>query len=264
MLKKHGAELSTLTAISSFNVEHPIDVYRFLKDIGSTYHQYIPIVERADNALVTPWSVTPAQLERCFIETFDEWVRNDVARIRVQIFEHALSAWVGIGSTACTFSETCGVALVVEHDGSVYSCDHYVQPDHRLGNVLTRHLCDMAESEFQQRFGQDKCELLPACCRTCDVAFICNGDCPRHRFVTSPDGKQVSYLCEAYKGLFHHMVGHLEIMGELLRRRASPALIMDMLRCEDEEVLVPEVDAPCSCGSGRKLKNCHGRHLTVA
>lgn len=283
VLKKHRVEFNTLTVVNSLNGDRPLEVYRFLKEIGSVFHQYIPLVERAsdprskqlglrlgappalgeptaatDPFAVTGASVGPEQFGRFLKAIFDEWVRHDVGTVFVQLFETALSHWVGAGSGLCVFAETCGRAVIIEHDGSVYSCDHYVYPDYHLGNVLSDDLRSLVESGSQRRFGDAKRDAVPDCCGHCDVAFICNGDCPKHRFVPAPPGdRPVSYLCLAYKALFRHMAPHLDTMAELLHRQLSPAGIMEILR--HRESGKPHRDAPCPCGSGRKFRNCHGR-----
>jgi uncharacterized protein len=251
VLKKHAVEFNTLTVVNSLNSEHPGEVYAFLKQIGSSFIQFIPVVERrparvdltvhgaalaeppspADSdhadATVTDWSVRPDAYGEFLVQVFDQWVRNDVGSIFVQHFDVALGNWLGIGSSLCVFAPTCGSALAIEHNGDVYSCDHYVYPKYRLGNVLTESLGDMVASGPQRRFGRDKQDTLPAYCRRCEVRFACNGECPKHRFTLTPDGEAgLNYLCPAYKRFFGHIDPYMKIMADLLRAGRPAADIM--------------------------------------
>ncbi|MDB5356625.1 MAG: radical sulfatase maturation protein [Phycisphaerales bacterium] len=251
VLKKHAVEFNTLTVVNSLNSEHPGEVYAFLKQIGSSFIQFIPVVERrparvdltfhgaalaeppspADSGhadvTVTDWSVRPEAYGEFLVQVFDQWVRNDVGSIFVQHFDVALGNWLGIGSSLCVFAPTCGSALAIEHNGDVYSCDHYVYPKYRLGNVLTESLGDMVASGPQRRFGRDKQDTLPAYCRRCEVRFACNGECPKHRFTLTPDGEAgLNYLCPAYKRFFGHIDPYMKIMADLLRAGRPAADIM--------------------------------------
>jgi uncharacterized protein len=156
-------------------------------------------------------------------------VRQDVGRVFVQLFDVALGNWMGLGSSLCVFAEKCGSALAVEHNGDLYSCDHYVYPQYRLGNLLNRSLGEMVQSRRQTQFGADKLASLPKYCRACDVRFACNGECPKHRFIPTPDGEPgLNYLCPAYKKFFHHIDPHLRAMGQLLRAGRAAAEIMSL------------------------------------
>lgn len=240
-LKKHGVEFNTLTTVNRINGSKPLEVYRFLRDIGSGFLQFIPIVERLpdtearalglDLALppradeegsvrlpVTDWSVEPCQYGSFLCAIFDEWVRRDVGRTFVQLFDVTLGNWMGLGSSLCYFSETCGSALAMEHNGDVYSCDHYVYPNFKLGNILNKSLGAMVGSEFQKQFGQAKKDALPAYCRSCEVRHLCHGECPKHRFLRTPDGEPgLNYLCAAYKMFFNHTAPAMQKMASLLR-----------------------------------------------
>jgi len=252
LLKKHGVEFNTLTVVHRANSQQPLEVYRFLKSIGSRYLQFIPLVERAapkkmkslgydfaepplpegnnDVATVTPWSVEPEQYGIFICAIFDEWVRHDVGQTFVQLFDVALGNWMGLGSSLCVFAEKCGAALAIEHNGDLYSCDHYVYPRYRLGNVLNQDLGAMANSPEQTMFGNDKLDSLPQFCRRCDVRFACNGECPKHRFIKTPDGENgLNYLCAGYKRFFHHIDPHMRLMAKLLRANEAPARIMEMI-----------------------------------
>jgi len=250
MLKKHAVEFNTLTVVSRANGQRPLEVYRFLRDIGSGFIQFIPLVERlADSEAkklglnlaapprvdegdearlpVTEWSVQPRQYGDFLCTIFDEWVKRDVGRTFVQLFDVTLGNTMGAGGGLCVFSETCGKAMALEHNGDVYSCDHYVYPQYKLGNVLNQTLGQMATSEFQQNFGRAKVETLPRYCRECEVRHLCHGECPKHRFIRTPEGEPgLNYLCRAYKQFFNHSAPAMRRMAELLRAGRPAADIM--------------------------------------
>jgi len=252
LLKKHGVEFNTLTVVNRANSKHPLDVYRFLRDIGSGFIQFIPLVERLPDAeakaldldLATPprldgsaasaprlpvteWSVEPKQYGIFLCTIFDEWVKKDVGKTFVQIFDVTLGNWVGQGGGLCVFSEKCGTAMAMEHNGDVYSCDHFVYPHYKLGNIMHQSLGDMVSSEFQRQFGEDKKSTLPQYCLTCDVRHLCHGECPKHRFIQTPDGEAgLNYFCAAYKQFFAHSRPAMLEMADLLRQRRPPTDIM--------------------------------------
>jgi uncharacterized protein len=156
-------------------------------------------------------------------------VRNDVGKTFVQLFDVALGNWMGLGSSLCVFAEKCGAALAIEHNGDLYSCDHYVYPRHKLGNVMNQSLGAMVNSPQQLKFGNDKFDSLPKFCRECEVRFACNGECPKHRFIRTPDGEDgLNYLCAAYKKFFNHIDPHMKTMGQLLQNDEAPARIMEL------------------------------------
>lgn len=243
-LQTAGVEFNTLTAVNRVNGDQPLVVYQFLKEIGSQYMQFMPVVERAapqptveglslvtpdfaGEAAVTPWSVEPLQYGTFLCSIFDQWVQHDVARYYVQLFDVALENWLGMTPALCVFRETCGAALAIEHNGDVYSCDHFVFPEHRLGNVQTAGLEILANSPQQAVFGNNKSDLLPQYCRNCDVRFACHGECPQHRFLTTPDGEPgLNYLCAGYKHFFHHIDPYMKFMADELRQRRPPANVM--------------------------------------
>ena len=278
-LKKHGVDFNTLTVVQKHNSQKPLEVYHFLKEIGSGFMQFIPIVERTsvtktqdglhlvppdskEEAKVTEWSVRPKQYGVFLSSIFNEWVRNDVGRYYVQIFDIALEAWYGMNPSLCIFRRTCGDAMALEHNGDLYSCDHYVYPENRLGNILKAKLISLAHSGQQEKFGQDKLNLLPEYCRSCSVRFVCNGECPKHRFSQTPDGKDgLNYLCEGYKHFFNHIDPYMKYMANELRHERPPANVMQRVKEKDKGF--PSYKAgpndPCPCGSGRKYKKCCGR-----
>jgi uncharacterized protein len=256
-LKKHGVAFNTLTVVHQDNAQHPLEVYRFLRELGHNFFQFIPIVERV-SAQVTEWSVKPQQYGKFLCALFDEWVRNDVGKIFVQLFDVTLAAWAGVEPALCVFQQTCGGSLVLEHNGDLYSCDHFVYPENRLGNIMEQPLADLLGSDPQTRFGRDKRDRLPRYCRDCEVRFVCNGECPKHRFTRTPDGEEnLNYLCPAYKLFFAHVGPYMEFMANELRAERPPANIMAWIR--RKEPGHPGRNDLCPCGSGRKFKRCCGR-----
>ena len=273
VLKKHGVEFNTLTVVNRRNSTRPLEVYRFLKNIGSRFLQFIPIVERkaatpTEHGLVliqptftgatqvTEWSVEPLAYGKFLTAIFDEWVRHDVGRYYVQHFDVALESWMGLPQSLCVFSKTCGSALALEHSGDLYSCDHFVYPEHKLGNILEQPLRAMVDSPAQQKFGADKLNTLPRMCRECSVRFACNGECPKHRFLTTPDGEAgLNYLCAGYKHFFEHIDPYMRFMADELRHRRPPANIMKVI-APAAATHTQSRNSACACGSGRKAKQC--------
>jgi serine-type anaerobic sulfatase-maturating enzyme len=253
VLKAAGVQFNTLTVVNRKNSYHPLDVYQFLKQIGSGFMQFVPAIERratqpspdglvllgpeATLAQVTDWSVEPEIFGDFLCAIFDQWVRNDVAECFVQLFDVTLELWLGMQPSLCVFSETCGNALALEHQGDLYSCDHYVYPENKLGNIMESGMASLAGMEQQLAFGRAKRDSLPAFCRNCDVRFACNGECPKHRFMTTPDGEPgLNYLCPAYKKFFHHVAPYMEFMGRELLNRRSPAKVMEYARWVDDQL----------------------------
>ncbi|RME76599.1 MAG: anaerobic sulfatase maturase, partial [Chloroflexi bacterium] len=271
LLKKHRVEFNILTTVHAANAGHPLEVYRFLRDeAGARFIQFIPIVER-DNTTgyqeghrVTDRSVTGQQYGDFLIAVFEEWVRRDVGRVFVQIFDVALAAWLGRPPGLCIFEPTCGQALALEHNGDLFSCDHFVEPAHRLGNLRETPLLEMVGSEKQRQFGQAKQTTLPRYCRRCPVRFVCNGGCPKNRLLSTPDGEPgLNYLCAGYKRFFTHIAPAMEFMANEIRHQRAPANIMAHLARQEaglrRRFAAAHRNAPCPCGSGLKFKHCHGR-----
>jgi uncharacterized protein len=247
-LKKHQVEFNALTVVNRQNSQHPLRVYRFLKNIGCQFMQFIPIVERVAEAAnpdglvligprdphaarVSEWSVEPRQYGVFLSTIFDEWVRKDVGNYYVQIFDVTLESWMGMAQSLCVFRPTCGAAMALEHNGDLYSCDHYVYPENKLGNILEQPLVALVNSDQQRRFGLDKRDSLPRYCRECDVRFACNGECPKHRFITTPDGEPgLNYLCAGYKLFFKHVDPYMKFMANELRHERPPANVMEWIR----------------------------------
>ncbi len=251
LLKKHKVEFNTLTVVNCKNSHFPLDVYRFLKGIGSKYIQFIPVVEMeaeepnreglrllkpysSEPAAISEWSVEAAQYGKFLQVIFDEWVRKDVGRTFLQIFDVALESWVGLEQTLCVFNKQCGNAMVLEQNGDLYSCDHFVYPENLLGNILDRPLFSMANSPGQKRFGQLKSNRLPQYCEKCDVRFACNGECPKHRFSQTPSGEGgLNYLCGSYKHFFRYIDPYMKFMAQELRSNRAPANVMAWVRQRD-------------------------------
>jgi len=249
-LRAAGVEWNALTTIHSANAERGREVYCFLRDeLGARFIQFIPVIERVPEASqdgTVPWSswrdrplyvqegeyvtarsVTAEGYGRFLIDVFEEWVRRDVGEVFVQMFDTTLANWVGEQGSLCVHSETCGYALALEHNGDLYSCDHFVEPDHLLGNIAERSLLEMVASPRQRQFGLDKRSKLPQHCLDCDVRFACHGGCPKDRFASTPEGEPgLNYLCAGYKLFFHHVAGPMGEMSELLRRGRAPAEIV--------------------------------------
>jgi len=271
LLRKHKVDFNILTTVHAANQDHPLEVYRFLRDeVKTDFIQFIPIVERDNDTgfqegdTVTDRSVDAKQYGRFLISVFDEWVKRDVGKTFVQIFDVALAAWAGVPSGICAFSETCGTAMAMEHNGDVYSCDHFVEPKYLLGNINERPMARLASSGKQRKFGRDKLDTLPEYCRRCEVRFVCNGECPKNRFIETPDGELgLNYLCDGYRAFFRHIDGSMRFMANELRCGRAPANIMSYtVSHEGKAVKVfakPGRNDPCPCGSGLKFKKCHGR-----
>jgi uncharacterized protein len=277
-LQRNKVDFNTLTTVHRANADSPLEVYRFLRDNGSGYMQFIPIVERiahqvtdeglrlispdfAGAAKVAPWSVEPRQFGRFLCTIFDEWVRRDVGRTFVQLFDVSLETWSGMEASLCIFRKQCGAALAIEHSGDLYSCDHFVYPENRLGNIMESAMAALAGSEQQQKFGEAKESTLPRYCRECDVRFACNGECPKHRFLTTPDGEPgLNYLCAGYKMFFHHVDPAMRFMAAELAAQRAPANVMRWVAAEDARARMGKAgrNDPCPCGSGRKFKQCCG------
>jgi uncharacterized protein len=261
LMQQQRVEFNVLTCVHAANADHPLDVYRFLRDeVGTQFVQFIPIVEPRDLSR----SVMGEQYGAFLTSIFDEWVRRDVGRIFVQLFDVALGVWSGARAGLCVFEETCGAALAMEHNGDVYSCDHFVEPAFYLGNLDGLSLVEIVESAPQQQFGQAKRDTLPRLCRECDVRFMCNGGCPKNRLLTTPDGEPgLNYLCAGYKAFFRHIDQPMRFMAAELRAQRPPANIMLVLAREEAERARQFANVgrndPCPCGSGRKFKHCHGK-----
>jgi uncharacterized protein len=270
LLQKHGVDFNVLTTVNRVNGDYPLEVYRFLRDeIGADWMQFIPVVERINSdgltlyqegSTVSDRSVLPEQFGQFLCAIFDEWVLHDVGSVYVQTFEATLRNWLGMPSSGmCVFNETCGTGLAIEHNGDLYSCDHFVEPNYYLGNIEKEHLIELVASPAQLKFGLDKKDTLPNYCKECDVRFACHGECPKNRFLLTPDGEPgLNYLCSGFKEFFHHASFSMKIMAGLIRRGLEAKEVTEILNKTFSNVR--RLD-PCPCGSGRKFKQCHGRPL---
>ncbi len=242
LLEKYGVQWNAMATVNAANVEYPLEFYRFFRDeLGCRYLQFTPVVERISTESgvprlmhggelggeVTPYSITTEQWGRFLCTIFDEWVQNDVGQIFVQLFDTTLANWVGAPVGVCTMSQYCGHTAVVEHNGDVYSCDHFVFPDYRLGNLKESSLIDMMYGTKQQIFGMSKYTSLPEQCRRCKYEFACHGECPRNRFITTADGESgLNYLCEGYYAFFEHASKAMDYMRRQLEEGLPPANVM--------------------------------------
>ncbi len=262
-LQKHGAEFNVLCTINAANARHPLDVYRFFRDeLGARFVQLIPIVEvetpPADDrpGTVSERSVRPEDYGDFLNAVFDEWVRRDVGEMFVQTFDGVLAAYVRGVSSLCIFQPTCGEGVALEHNGDLYSCDHFVDPPYLLGNIMETPVGDLARSERQRAFGQAKQKTLPAFCRACTYLFACNGECPKNRILLTPDGEPgLNWLCAGLTAFFAHTDRRMRLMADILARGDEAPEIMDLLAAEARTT---GRNDPCPCGSGKKYKRCCG------
>jgi uncharacterized protein len=274
MLDQYNVDFNILCTVHARNADHPLEVYRFFRDeVKTDFIQFIPIVERAtpemlpianrgwgdqnlpdqveldslpvakssqrplytlEGNLVTERSVKPEQWGEFLITIYDEWVRNDVGKVFVQMFDSALGSWYGTGASLCIHHETCGDALALEHNGDLYSCDHFVEPKYFLGNIKEDYMLDLVASNQQRKFGRDKRDTLPRYCLECPVRFACHGGCPRNRFIQTPDGEDgLNYLCAGYKAFFTHVDHPMRLMANLLRAGRYADEVMGILAQEE-------------------------------
>ncbi len=232
LLKKHKVDFNILCTVNAVNGDHPLEVYRFFRDVvKAQFIQFIPVVERdRQSGTVTPLSVSPEQYGKFLIGVFDEWVKHDVGTTYIQHFDTALANWYGEPHGICVFSPTCGSAMVIEHSGDIYSCDHFVDRDHLLGNIQDSPLIELVNSGRQRQFGLDKRDKLPEYCQNCPVLFACRGECPKNRFALTPDGEPgLNYLCNGYLMFFSHVDRPMKFMAEELRAGRAPANVMKFM-----------------------------------
>lgn len=245
LLNKHGVEWNALAVVNDFNGDYPLDFYHFFKEIDCHYIQFTPIVERikrrADGRyLATPldegekladFSVSPEQWGNFLCTIFDEWVRNDVGNFYIQLFDSTLANWVGEQPGVCTLAKQCGHAGVMEFNGDVYSCDHFVFPEFKLGNIREKSLVEMMYGEKQRQFGRMKQDSLPTQCRECEFLFACNGECPKNRFTQTASGESgLNYLCAGYYRFFRHAAPYMDYMKKEFLAQRAPANVMEAIR----------------------------------
>ena len=260
LLQQHRVRSDILCVVHADNAGSPMAVYRFFKEIGAQHLQFLPFVEplRDGSGGVTPHSVPALAYGEFLCAIFDEWVRQDVGRVTVQIFDEAARPACGLPHALCHFREECGDVPVVEHNGDFYSCDHFVEPAHRLGNLRETRLVDLVDSAPQLDFGRAKRQALPRYCRECDVLALCNGGCPKDRFIRTPDGEPgLNYLCAGFKRFFTHSRPHLDRLAAVWRAGQPMERLMREVRAADQSAAQQAGrNALCPCGSGRKYKKC--------
>ena len=246
LLKKHGVEWNAMAVVNAYNVNHPLEFYRFFKENGCQFLQFTPIVERLtrhedgrtlasladkDEISLSEASVAPEQWGYFLCAIFDEWVRKDVGKIFVEIFDCTLANWMGISPGICAYSKECGHAGVMEHNGDVYSCDHFVFPEYKLGNIRDHSLIDMLYGEQQQEFSRLKHSSLPRQCKECDMEFACHGECPKNRFMKDRYGDSgLNYLCPGYYHYYQHVAPYMDYMKQELMSQRPPSNIMKVVQ----------------------------------
>ncbi|HIK19465.1 MAG TPA: anaerobic sulfatase maturase [Leptolyngbyaceae cyanobacterium M33_DOE_097] len=252
LLQKHGVEYNILTTVNRVNAEHPLTVYRFLRDeVGTDWIQFIPVVERLNEGGVTLYqegtevserSLRSGQFGNFLIAIFDEWVRHDVGKVFVQTFEATARSWMGLPPGMCVFSPTCGAGVALEHNGDLYACDHFVEPNYLLGNIQQTSIAEMVGSDRQQQFGQTKLTALPSYCQSCEVRFACHGECPKNRFLITPDGEPgLNYLCADYKQFFKHVNEPFKILATLMHKGLPATEIMQWYVMHDRKLKEQEL-----------------------
>lgn len=246
LLKKHGVEWNAMAVVNAYNVNHPLEFYRFFKENGCQFLQFTPIVERQtrhedgrtlasladkDEISLSEASVAPEQWGYFLCAIFDEWVRKDVGKIFVEIFDCTLANWMGVSPGICAYSKECGHAGVMEHNGDVYSCDHFVFPEYKLGNIRDHSLIDMLYGEQQQEFSRLKHSSLPRQCKECDMEFACHGECPKNRFMKDKYGDSgLNYLCPGYYHYYQHVAPYMDYMKQELMSQRPPSNIMKVVQ----------------------------------
>ena len=242
LFKKYNVDFNTLTTVNNYNELVPLEIYNFLKNIGSNFIQFIPVVEtniynkdgfsKKNNlkSRIENYSVSPDKYGLFLCSVFDEWVGNDVGNVYVQLFDVTLANWLGVPHDLCVFSETCGYSPVLEHNGNIYSCDHYVYPEYNLGNILKKPFSKIVNSEKQKIFISEKKKKLPVYCKDCIFKNVCYGGCPKNRFCYTPDNEYgLNYLCPSFRKFFNHTYPYMQFMANELKAKRPPANIMDCL-----------------------------------
>ncbi len=247
LLNKHQVEWNAMAVINDFNADYPLDFYQFFKDLGCKFIQFAPIVERlsthedgrqlsavTEKGQLADFSITPEQWGSFLCAIFDQWVRNDVGDIFIQLFDSTLANWVGEQPGVCTMAKSCGHAGVMEFNGDVYCCDHFVFPEYKLGNIYSKTLVEMMYSEKQQHFGKQKQDSLTAQCKSCSYRFACHGECPKNRFALSEAGEPGhNYLCKGYYQFFDHVAPYMDYMKSCLEKQQAPAQVMEWVRSRE-------------------------------
>ena len=267
LLREYRIECDVLCVVHHVNVRQPAAVYGFFKEIGVKFMQFLPLVMRQDGNGTSAETVPADDYGKFLCTVFDEWSRHDIGRIVIQNFDEAIRPFLGMEHALCVLRETCGDVVVVEHNGDFYCCDHFVEPEHRLGNIRQTPLVELLESPEQRAFGRRKQDGLPRFCLECEVLGSCNGGCPKDRFARTPDGEEgLNYLCAGFKRFFTYSRPFLRRMARLRKSGASEAQMRHLLWSGDAKA-TPRAgrNDPCPCGSGRKFKRCClGKPLATA
>ena len=257
LLQRHAVHCDVLCVVHDRNVRQPLTVYRYFKEIGVQFLQFLPLVAREESG-ISGQSVPAPAYGTFLCAVFDEWVRRDVGRMHIQNFDEATRPFLGMDHALCISAQICGNIVVLEHNGDVYACDHFVDPEHRLGNIQDTPLAELLESPAQLEFGRDKQARLPEYCRRCEVVDLCNGGCPKDRLATTPEGeKGLNYLCPGLKRFYTHSRPYLQKLAWHQRAGDSTQAFMRSLQPTDAAV-APHASRndPCLCGSGKKYKKC--------
>ncbi len=230
LLKKHDVEFNIMGVVNDYNVNFPLEFYNFFKSIDCRYIQFAGIVEKVDGDFA-PWNVPSEKWGDFLIAIFDEWVKQDVGTFFIQYFDSTLANWMGVSPGICIQAKTCGHAGVMEFNGDVYSCDHFVYPEYKLGNINNRTLTEMMYSDEQIKFGNDKYDKLPSQCKNCKYLFACNGECPKNRIIKTDSGEEgLNYLCKGYYKFFDHVAPYMDFMKNELDNQRSPMNVMDAVK----------------------------------
>lgn len=257
LLQKYNVDFNILCVVNDLNSKYPVEVYNFFKEIGVDFIQFIPIVETNDKGVIGEHSVTAEDYGKFLISIFNQWIQNDYGKIYVQIFEEVVRVWAGYNAGLCVFSKTCGDAEVMEHNGDVYSCDHFVYPEYKLGNIKDTSLLDLVSLEKQKQFGKDKAETLPQQCIDCQVNFICHGGCPKNRVIKTENGEEgLNYLCTGYKQFFKYIDPFMKEAVNRIKKRQSPNIVGKELTKIYHKIWDVGRNDLCPCGSGKKYKKC--------
>lgn len=259
MLKQYNINCDVLCVVNSYNAKYPNKIYQFFKQIGARYITFLPLVEpQPDTKDGVSQNTVPSSVWGNFLcAIFDEWIEEDIGSVRIQIFEESARIALGQEHALCIFKEICGNVPVVEHNGDFFSCDHFVDPQHYLGNITEKPLIELLESENQKAFGQAKLDTLPKYCLSCEVRYLCNGECPKNRFIKAPDGENgLNYLCEGYKQFFNHCKPFISAIADFQQKQHSKTYYPIEHKKTNQ---ASGRNDPCPCGSGLKFKRCCGK-----
>lgn len=254
-LENYQVDYNVLTVVNDSNSQQPNEVYGFLKDLKVNFMQFIPIVELDQEGDLTSRSVKPIEYAKFLIKIFNQWI-TDIGEVYVQIFEEVLGVYLGRQANLCIFNSECGKGPVMEYNGDLYSCDHFVDPEYKLGNINDKSILEMMNLKKQYEFGRAKREKLNQKCLVCDYLFICNGGCPKNRIIDTGDKCKLNYLCDGYKLFFEYINPFMKKLTLLVKQQKSPTIMkQEMQKIYKEKWNVGRNDL-CPCGSGKKYKKC--------